>query len=102
MSRRVQHLPVQQSISNELKNLQQVASLEASEVPTSVEIKNDPFDSLTPTEQSAASLGVHPSAWRPIGFLNAAHFAQLVKANALDDGLARRIEAFRVVSAGGQ
>lgn len=28
------------------------------------------FDSLTENEKSAASLGVHPESWRPIGFLN--------------------------------
>lgn len=27
------------------------------------------FDSLSGVEKSAASLGVHPDAWRPIGFL---------------------------------
>ena len=50
------------------------------------------FDSLTGTEQAAASLGVHPSAWKPIAFLNNAHFDSLMKQNALDDDLARRIE----------
>ena len=50
------------------------------------------FDSLSHTEKSAASLGVHPEAWKPIGFLNNAHYDQLMKSNALDDDLARRIE----------
>lgn len=27
------------------------------------------FDQLTPTEQSAASLGVHPDEWKPISFM---------------------------------
>merc|ERR1712094_77562 len=31
------------------------------------------FDQLTATEQSAASLGVHPDAWKPIKFMNNAH-----------------------------
>ena len=56
------------------------------------------FEQLTPTEQAAGSLGVHPEAWRPIKFMNAAHYDQLRKLNALDDTLARRIEAFKTVS----
>jgi len=56
------------------------------------------FDSLSGTEKSAASLGVHPEAWKPIGFMNNAHYDQLMKSNALDDTLARRIEAYRVVA----
>lgn len=28
------------------------------------------FDSLTGTEQAAASLGINPDSWRPIGFMN--------------------------------
>ena len=58
------------------------------------------FDQLTGTEKSAASLGVHPEAWKPIGFMNNGHYDQLMKSNALDDDLARRIEAYRVVAQG--
>ena len=77
------------------------------------------FDQLNTTEQSAASLGVHPDDWKPIKcarspfsvslkltrsadrrFMNNAHFSTLLKNNALDDELARRIEAFRTVAAG--
>lgn len=50
------------------------------------------FDQLSPVEQSAASLGVNPASFKPISFLNNAHYAQLIKANMLDDNLARRIE----------
>lgn len=57
------------------------------------------FDQLTSTEQAAGSLGVHPEAYRPIKFMNTAHYDNLIKSNALDDNLARRIEAFRHVSA---
>ena len=57
------------------------------------------FDQLNATEQAAGSLGVHPDAWKPIKFMNTAHFDTLIKSNALDDNLARRIEAFRHVSA---
>tara|TARA_B110001450_G_C17527969_1_gene443412 strand:- start:477 stop:791 length:315 start_codon:yes stop_codon:yes gene_type:complete len=56
------------------------------------------FDQLSSTEQSAASLGVDPSSWKPISFLNNKHYDALVKANMLDDDLARRIEAYKSVS----
>ena len=56
------------------------------------------FDSLTGPEQSAASLGVHPEAWKPIKFMNNKHYEQLITSNSLDDNLARRIEAFRHVA----
>lgn len=57
------------------------------------------FDDLTGVEKSAASLGVHPDSWKPIGFMNNAHFDSLMKHNFLDDTLARRIEAYRSVAA---
>ena len=57
------------------------------------------FEQLTPTEQAAASLGVHPEAFRPIGFMNTAHYNTLLKMNALDDDLARRIEAYKSIAA---
>lgn len=56
------------------------------------------FDALSGTEKAAASLGVHPDSWRPIGFMNNAHYHNLMKNNALDNTLARRISAFRVVA----
>ena len=56
------------------------------------------FENLSQTEQAAATLGVHPDAWKPIAFMNAQHYENLIKANALDDNLARRIEAFKTVS----
>lgn len=56
------------------------------------------FDQLSGTEKSAASLGVHPESWKPIGFMNNSHFDSLMKNNALDENLARRIEAYRVVA----
>ena len=57
------------------------------------------FADLTPTEQAAGSLGVHPSAWKPISFMNNAHYENLIKGNAVSEDLARRIEAFKHVSA---
>ena len=56
------------------------------------------FDQLAPVEQAAASLGVHPEAWRPIAFMNNMHHDALIKQNALDDELARRIEAYKMVA----
>lgn len=56
------------------------------------------FDDLSGVEKSAASLGVHPDSWRPIGFLNNAHFGALLANNQLDGALARRIEAYSVVA----
>ena len=56
------------------------------------------FDQLNPTEQAAASLGVQPDALKPIGWLNDAHHKSLLDNNMLDSHLARRIEAYKVVS----
>ena len=56
------------------------------------------FDRLTPVERSAASLGVHPEALKPIGFMNHAHFASLLKNNAVSGDLARGIESFKAIS----
>ena len=50
------------------------------------------FDSLSENEKSAASLGVHPESWKPIAFMNNGHYDTLMKTNALDGDLARRIE----------
>lgn len=56
------------------------------------------FDNLTPVERSVASLGVNPDSWKPIAFLNTKHYEQLINQNMLDDDLARRIEAYKVVA----
>jgi len=64
----------------------------ANEAYVASHIDSHQFDQLSPTEQSAASLGVSPSSWKPISFLNNKHYDALIKANALDDSLARRIE----------
>ena len=61
-------------------------------------VTNTAFDQLSGTEQAAGSLGVHPEAWKPIKFMNNKHYEQLLTSNALDDNLARRIEAFRHVA----
>jgi len=53
---------------------------------------------LSETEKSAASLGVDPTALKPIRFLNEAHYDTLLKTNAVDSELAKRLEAFKNVS----
>ena len=59
------------------------------------------FDSLTPTEQAAASLGAQPDAYRPIAWLNEAHFNHLLTNNSLSNDLARRLMAYKAVSSAG-
>jgi hypothetical protein len=56
------------------------------------------FDQLTGVEQAAASLGVSPDAWKPIGFMNKQHFQTLIEQNALGDTLTRRIKAFSEIA----
>jgi len=53
---------------------------------------------LNETEKSAASLGVDPNSWRPISFLNTAHYETLLKSNALDESLAKKLEAYKTVA----
>lgn len=60
------------------------------------------WSDLSPTEKSAASLGVNPEAWRPIEFMNSAHYDTLLKANAIDTDLTKKLEAFKHVSKGGK
>ena len=57
------------------------------------------FDRLTPTEKSAAALGVHPEAWKPISWMNTSHFSTLLKSNAVSGELAQGVEAFKEVAA---
>ena len=58
------------------------------------------FDALTETEKSAASIGVSPDEWKPIGFMNAQHYSTLLKNNALAGDLAQGIEAYKQVAGG--
>lgn len=71
----------------------EAASIEAAEAGSELTL-ND----LNETERSAASLGVSPTALKPIGFMNAAHYDALLKKNVLAGPLAQKIEAFRTVS----
>mgnify|MGYP001425051297 CR=1 FL=1 len=85
------------ALQKELEELKR-AAVESAAVQEAVEEPTDAYDNLSPTEQSAANLGVAPDAWKPIAFMNNSHYQALVKANAIDDALARRIEAYRVVA----
>mgnify|MGYP004125885543 CR=1 FL=1 len=56
------------------------------------------WDQLNEVEKSAASIGVAPDAWKPIGWLNQGHYGELLRANALSGRLTQKIEAFKQVS----
>ena len=56
------------------------------------------FDSLSEIEKSAATIGQAPDEWKPIGFMNSAHYTTLLKNNALSGRLTQQIEAFKVVA----
>lgn len=110
MSRRVAsngpspHVEQLQKELNELKEAAIASNVSDNAAASGAEAAPDApsFDQLSGTEKSAASLGVHPEAWRPIGFMNNAHYESLMKQNALDADLARRIESYRVVAASSQ
>ncbi len=65
-----QHVKQLQKDIHDLK----VATVEANAadgIPQEESVGEVPsFDSLTRTEQAAASLGVAPDSWKPIGFMN--------------------------------
>ena len=56
------------------------------------------WESLNEVEKSAASIGVAPDAWKPIGWLNEGHYGELLRNNALDGRLTQKIEAFKHVA----
>lgn len=56
------------------------------------------WESLSETEKSASTIGVSPDAWKPIGFMNEAHYGELLRNNALGSRLTQQIEAFKVVA----
>jgi len=91
--------PETSRLRSELETLKQQSMAIQDSATDKVQSEVPAFEKLSGTEQAAGSLGVHVDAWKPIRFMNNAHFNSLVKANALDDGLARRIEAFRTVAA---
>lgn len=59
------------------------------------------YDDLNPEQQAAASLGVAPTDLRPIEWMNSKHHENLISGNHLGGDLARRIQAFKKVSAEG-
>ena len=88
-----------QKLRDELKALkEQQLATEAAGQAEAAGAPELTFEGLSETEKSAASLGVHPEAWKPIKFMNNAHYDTLIKSNALEPNLARRIEAFRTVA----
>ena len=56
------------------------------------------FERLTETEKSAAEIGASPAEWKPIGWMNSAHYTTLLKNNALAGRLTQQIEAYKVVA----
>jgi hypothetical protein len=56
------------------------------------------FDQLSETERNVASLGVSPDAFKPIGFMNAAHYLSLLKNNALSGELTQKIESYKHIA----
>lgn len=58
------------------------------------------FESLTETERNAATIGVAPDAWKPISFMNNAHYGELLRNNALSGRLTQQIESFKLVAGG--
>ena len=87
------------AISKDPMNTLEVATnATANTVDTSTKVD---FDSLTPTEQAAASLGAQPDVYRPIGWLNEAHFKNLLTSNSLSNDLARRLMAYKAVASAG-
>lgn len=56
------------------------------------------LDELNETERSAATIGVSPDAWKPISFMNTAHYSTLLKKNVLDGRLTQQIESFKLVA----
>ena len=84
-----------ESLKHQAAQVEVAGTLAETTAPT---LEPSAFDQLSGPEQSAASLGVHPEAWKPIKFMNNAHYTSLINSNSLDDNLARRIEAFRHVA----
>lgn len=70
-----------------------IASVRSSETATQLD-----FDNLTEVEKSAATIGVAPDAWKPIEFMNTAHYGELLRNNALSGRLTQQIESFKAVA----
>lgn len=98
MSTRPRHEEVH-PLRRELEELRTAQTVAADDTVNEVVIAGE-LSGLNHQERSAARLGVNPEAFRPISFLNSAHYATLLKTNSLSGELAQRLEAFKAVSAG--
>ena len=56
------------------------------------------FEQPSETEKSAATIGAGAEDWKPISWMNQAHYSTLLKNNSLGGRLTQQIEAFKVVS----
>lgn len=74
------------------------ASERALEISAAAEGACLSMEELNETERSAATIGVSPDAWKPIGWMNASHYHTLLTGNALGGRLAQQIEAYKTVS----
>ena len=88
----------------ELESMRERAAQDARAAETAACCENGQtpveFESLNETERSAAMLGVNPSDWKPISFMNKQHYADLLQNNALDERLVAGVEAYKAVSQG--
>ena len=89
----VRHIDENETTTAAIQQLRSdIASVRSSESPQLE------FDSLSETEKSAATIGVAPDAWKPIEFMNSAHYGELLRKNALSGRLTQQIESFKTVS----
>lgn len=84
--------------AQETKNAAEQLRADIASVRASEQQNQLTWESLSETEKSAASIGVSPDAWKPISFMNNAHYGELLRNNALDGRLTQQIEAFKSVS----
>ena len=56
------------------------------------------FEQLSETEKSVATMGISPDEWKPIAFMNEAHYGTLLEKNLLGSRLTQQIEAYKAVA----
>lgn len=98
MSTRPKSTQVVNPLQSELEALRTQALLAGKETSSEEVVVRNHFSELNSTEVAAASLGVSTDELRPISFMNESHFETLLKTNALSDGLARRLDAYRTIA----
>ena len=84
--------------TDESNNPVQQLRADIAAVRASAEQNQLTWEQLSETEKSAASIGVSPDAWKPITFMNNAHYSELLRKNSLDGRLTQQIEAYKSVS----